>query len=111
MDAPSSTQAAILQALTSGSAYGLELIHRVQVATAGLIVMRDGAVYPALRSLERAGLVRGCLSTQTQHGGRPRKHYELTATGRKLARSRGEALAAFFSNGVNRRPSRSVHPV
>lgn len=56
VDSPISAKAAMLQALTMGPGFGLELIERVKVATGGAVVLHQGSVYPTLRELEADGL-------------------------------------------------------
>src|SRR5688572_4281152 len=87
------TRTALLQALISGDSYGLELIDRVKAATKGQIVLQQGRVYPLLRELERQGLLRSYDGDPLQdRGGRPRRYYELTAEGRRVARQEAKAL-------------------
>jgi len=66
-------------------AHGLELIRRVRERTGGAVSLKQGSVYPALRQLERERLVRSWTGRSARGGGRPRKYYELTATGVKAA--------------------------
>lgn len=74
--------AALLQALNSGPGYGLELIERVAKKTKGKLLLGQGSVYPALRDLERDGLVVSYDGETTpERGGRPRRYYRLTAAG------------------------------
>ena len=75
----SHTAALILQAISSGSIYGLSVMERTGLPS--------GTVYPALRRLERAGLI---LGTWDEASGRRRRVYELTPAGaRMLAAERG----------------------
>lgn len=86
MEPPVNAKAALLQALISGPGYGLELIERVAQKTEGKIALHEGSVYPALRTLEREGLVRSYSSDPSpERSGRPRRYYELTAEGGRLA--------------------------
>lgn len=87
------TKAALLQALVRGEGYGLELIERIRAASRGSIRLKEGAVYPALRGLEEAGLVRHSKDESTAaRGGRPRRYYQLTATGRRVAVGQARSL-------------------
>ena len=79
MDTPLSARAALLQALTVPG-YGLDLIERVRRSSGGGILLRMGSVYPALASLESAGLVRH-RAVGAPRRGRPRRYYELTVLG------------------------------
>lgn len=72
----SHTAAMILQALGAGCVYGLRVME-----TTGL---PSGTVYPALRRLERDGLIRSQWEAQSMAdaGQRPpRKNYKLTRSG------------------------------
>ena len=83
---PVSARTALLQALTGGPGYGLELVDRVTERTGGRMVVGQGTLYPTLWDLEEEGLV---TSYETEplpeRGGRPRKYYELTANGLREA--------------------------
>jgi len=59
--------------------YGYEVAQELERQNGGSIPMKPGALYPALRSLEKQGL----LSSQTElsEEGRARKYYKLTKTG------------------------------
>lgn len=90
MEAPLSARAALLQALTVPG-YGLDLIDRVSRASDRRLSLRIGSVYPALRSLERDGLVRR-RRVPVQGRGRPRQYYELTVLGVQAAMEEREAV-------------------
>jgi PadR family transcriptional regulator PadR len=86
MDTPHSTRTAILAVLMHGRSFGLELIEKVHARTHGQIVLNQGTVYPALKALEREGLVRSFEGEPLpERGGRPRRYYELTGEGRRAA--------------------------
>lgn len=85
-----SAKAALLQALVVPG-YGLDLIDRIRRGSGGLVDLRPGSVYPALRALEREGLV--VVRRQGAEGrGRPRRYYELTLTGVQVAMTQRTAL-------------------
>jgi PadR family transcriptional regulator PadR len=91
------TRTAILQALISKEGYGLELIDRVRDMTKGKVVLLQGRVYPLLRELEREGLLRSYDGPPlAERGGRPRRYYELTAEGRRVARQEAAAIAGLL---------------
>lgn len=86
MDTPLSARTAILSVLMHDKGFGLEIIEKVQARTAGKIVLDEGSVYPALKALEREGLVRSFEGEPLpERGGRPRRYYELTGEGRRAA--------------------------
>ncbi len=71
--------AMVLQALAAGHRYGFDIIDAVGV--------RSGTVYPILRRLGEAGMVRSswepvAVSRSSQRP--PRKYYELTETAESL---------------------------
>jgi len=101
MDSPISAKAALLQVLVSAGGYGLDLIDRVKTRTEGQVALGQGSVYPALRTLEREGLVRSYEGVQMpERGGRRRRYYKLTAAGRRVAIDHSQILATFFSEEV-----------
>ena len=96
MDQPVSAKAALLQALISKPGYGLDLIERVKDRTNGALLLHQGSIYPALRALEREGLLRSWDGETTpERGGRPRRYHELTAEGRRAAFRAQQVFAAF----------------
>lgn len=95
-------QSALLQALAFPG-YGTELISRVRQATGGLVRLRMGSVYPALKALEKRGLVR-CETVRPVRAGRPRKYYELTPAGVAAANRERAALAGLLRT-TRREPS------
>ncbi|HVF58249.1 MAG TPA: PadR family transcriptional regulator [Thermoanaerobaculia bacterium] len=97
MEPPVNAKAALLQALISGSGYGLELIDRVAEKTQGQIRLHQGSVYPALRSLEREGLIGSYRGDPLpERGGRPRRYYKLTAEGYRVATQQQETALRLF---------------
>lgn len=97
MEIPVNAAAALLQALSDGPSYGLELIERVEQRTDGRLQLLHGSVYPALRSLERAGLVRSFRSEKVpETAGRPRRYYELTAQGEEAVAGQRELVSGLF---------------
>lgn len=92
------TQTALLQVLIQGPSYGLELIERVASATNGRIKIGQGRVYPVLRDMEAAGLVTSHDGEPVpERVGRPRRYYELTAKGLRVARADATALAGLLT--------------
>jgi PadR family transcriptional regulator PadR len=84
---------AILAVLISGKSFGLEIIDKVRERTKGQIVLNEGSVYPALKALEREGLLRSFDGDPLpERGGRPRRYYELTGEGRRVATTQRTAV-------------------
>lgn len=101
MVAPLNAKTALLQVLGFGDGYGLELIERVKDRTDGRVILHQGSVYPALRALERQGLVESYEGKPIpERGGRPRIYYTLTREGRGVAREQHEIVAGLFGNQV-----------
>jgi DNA-binding PadR family transcriptional regulator len=77
----------LLASLEAGPRHGYAIMEALRTGSGGHFDLPTGTIYPALRRLERAGLVHG---TWAEAGGRRRRVYELTAAGRRaLATERG----------------------
>ena len=72
--------ALLLAALEGGPRHGYAVIEALRQDSGGRLDLPTGTIYPALRRLERAGLV---ATRWSQDGGRRRRMYELTASGRR----------------------------
>lgn len=99
----------LLAILEAGPRHGYAIIDALRADSGGRFELPTGTVYPALRRLERAGLVHGTWSVV---GGRRRRVYELTPAGhRALKAERG--TWRHFSAAVNallERPTRTATP-
>jgi DNA-binding PadR family transcriptional regulator len=87
----------LLLALADGPAAGSEIAVRARALTGDPRVLGAGTLYPALRRLRSAGLVRSWAEDARSRVGRPRRFNELTAAGvETLARQRAllQMLAA-----------------
>ncbi len=69
----------LLATLEGGPRHGYAVMEALRASSDGVFDLPTGTVYPALRRLERAALVR---SGWSQASGRRRRVYELTAAGR-----------------------------
>ena len=88
------SRTAILQALRQGPGYGRQLMRRVDAATGGRASLAPGSVYPTLKTLEKARLVRKwTVIAGRARGGRARTYYELTLAGIREAEAEAAALA------------------
>jgi DNA-binding PadR family transcriptional regulator len=88
----------VLEMIARGASYGYEIVRAVQAASGGRLVAQEGTLYPALHRLEKCGYLKASWSLSPE--GRRRKHYALTASGRKrLEELRDEWVA--FSATVN----------
>jgi DNA-binding PadR family transcriptional regulator len=76
----------VLAVLDDGPRHGYSLIEAIRDRSGGAVSVPAGSVYPAMRRLERAGLV---TSDWSEYGGRRRRTYAITPPGREhLARQR-----------------------
>jgi len=91
----------ILAVLEDEPLHGYAVMEALQRRSGGALDLPTGTLYPALRRLERAGYLRSDWSTV---GGRRRRTYLLTATGKRMLadeRSEWRAFAALV-DGVLR---------
>jgi DNA-binding PadR family transcriptional regulator len=74
----------VLSTLEQGAAHGLEILHRLEEAGCGLLLLKEGSLYPALYRLEAAGKVAATWEEQP-HGrrGARRRIYRLTTRGKR----------------------------
>jgi len=89
--------ALVLSVLEAGPAHGYAVIDVLRARSAGVFDLPEGTVYPALHRLERAGAI---TSHREVIGGRERRVYRLSATGRASLR-RERAGWIEFSVAVN----------
>lgn len=64
--------------------YGYEIAKELEKSASGALPMNQGALYPALRSLEKQGMLES--DVQPSVSGPPRKYYRITKAGRKCLR-------------------------
>ena len=77
----------LLASLEAEPRHGYAIMEALRAGSGGQFDLPTGTIYPALRRLEQAGLIKG---TWSQAGGRQRRVYELTPAGRRtLAAERG----------------------
>ena len=70
----------LLASLENGPRHGYAVKEALRVGSDARFDLPTGTIYPALRRLEAAGLVKG---TWAEAGGRRRRSYELTPAGRR----------------------------
>jgi transcriptional regulator len=77
----------LLQALEHEELHGLEIQRRIEQATKKVLHVEEGALYPALRRLEKDGLLASVWGVSERR--RRARFYRITAKGRRrLARER-----------------------
>ena len=82
----------LLAALEDGPGHGYAIMEALRAGSGGQFDLPTGTIYPALRRLERAGLVR---TKWSEEGGRRRRLYELTPAGRRTLDAERHAWAEF----------------
>lgn len=82
------TPTLILAVLSHAPRHGYAVAREIERRSGGALLLNEGSLYPALRALERDGLVTSRWETQPGSGNGPaRKVYALTDAGRaELAR-------------------------
>src|SRR5690348_1114018 len=77
-----------LSVLRAAPAHGYGVVERLAEVSGGEFALGEGTVYPALRRLEKSGLLR---SSWVSHQGRDRRVYRITPKGeRALVKQRAE---------------------
>ncbi len=72
----------ILDSLSSGSKYGLEIIEHISTRTGGNYILKKPTLYSALTRMEKKGLVSSSYWETSDLGGK-RHYYTITNQGRK----------------------------
>lgn len=87
------------------NAYGVTIRREIESRTRHTVAV--GALYTALERLERKGFVASTMSAPTaERGGRSKRHFVLTPTGRRAIRSSREFLMQMW-DGLSLEPRRS----
>jgi PadR family transcriptional regulator PadR len=61
--------------------YGYQIIKGIESRMGDMPMMKQGALYPVLRSLERSGLLESTVEPSVS--GPPRRYYRITEAGRR----------------------------
>jgi len=88
----------ILEVIAGGATYGYEIARAIEQSSGGQLLAQEGTLYPALHRLEQRGLLEADWALSPE--GRQRKHYKLTALGRKQRLSLRKEWTD-FSRAVN----------
>jgi len=72
----------ILDSLSNGSKYGLEIIEFISQKTGGNIIMKKPSLYSSLTRMEKKGLISSSYWGESDIGGK-RHYYSITTAGRK----------------------------
>jgi len=85
MDSPKLTilEEAIMLAIVSVPRYGTDISDVVDVASSGQHSLSPGTLYPALKRLERRGLIKGMERSEQREirRGHNRRYYQVTREG------------------------------
>lgn len=76
-----STKPIILGILKQGNSYGYLIIKKIKELSGGKMEWSDGMLYPVLHRLEKEGSIKSKWVMENE--ARPRKYYEITASGKK----------------------------
>ena len=76
----------VLGMLVDGESYGYAILKHINELSGGHMQWTDGMLYPLLHRLERLEYL--SAAWRTSDGGRRRKHYTLTESGRKALEER-----------------------
>jgi PadR family transcriptional regulator PadR len=82
----------LLAVMEDGPRHGYAVIEELKHRTGDALDLPEGTIYPALHRLERAGLLQ---SDWDENGGRRRRVYALTPTGKGAVREKRRDWQAF----------------
>jgi len=88
----------VLEVIAGGATYGYEIARAIDTSSGGRLLAQEGTLYPALHRLEKRGLLEAEWGLSPE--GRKRKHYKLTALGRKERLALRKEWTA-FTHAVN----------
>jgi DNA-binding PadR family transcriptional regulator len=71
----------ILSVLQTNDSYGYEIVQRVKELTNGGITWKEASIYPVLKKLESAGMIKSYWKLRKTE--RPRKYYTMQPNGKK----------------------------
>ncbi len=71
----------ILSVLKNGDSYGYKIVQRVKELTNGEIAWKEASIYPVLKKLENAGMIKSYWKVEENK--RPRKYYTILSEGEK----------------------------
>ena len=80
----------ILLALVDGDLHGYGIMRAVEEQTSGRVRLGPGTLYSSLQTLRYAGAIKEVENEAA--GTERRRHYRLSAAGRKLVRSEAERM-------------------
>ena len=90
---PSCNEVLILTALERGAGHGYQLALSLEDESDGFFEFKHGTLYPILHKLEKDGLIEGSWSDEGLRA--RRRHYRVTAKGKRYARDLREGWRDF----------------
>ena len=90
-----STGLLILKVLAMKHNYGYEIVKSVNDASGDFFRWQEGTIYPALRKLEKEGLLRS--QWESADNNRKRKYYYITQKGREAITEGAREWKGFYS--------------
>lgn len=93
------TPTLILSAIDSEPLHGYAIARAIEQRSSGALVLGEGSLYPALRTMEGDGFVTS--RWEPQPAGPPRKVYELTDAGRAELQRRTRTWRLFAASIEN----------
>ena len=94
-----STYLLLLKLLEKEDMYGYKIITELEKKSENIFELKEGTIYPILRSMENDGLLNSYIeSTESL---RKRKYYSITKKGKKVLEEK-ERQWKLFERGVNR---------
>jgi DNA-binding PadR family transcriptional regulator len=97
-----------LATLIDGPLHGYAIIQRARDLSDGAVRLSSGTLYALLERAVGEGLV--VAGEPYQHGGRQRRDYQLTETGREQLLQEAERLASAAQAVTGRLPTGHQHP-
>jgi PadR family transcriptional regulator PadR len=89
------TKMLVMSLIDSGDKYGYEIIRELEQKSYGAFKLKEGTLYPILKSLEKDDMVKS-FSFKMENN-RIRKYYKLTQKGRAFLFSKKNEWAEFSS--------------
>ncbi|WP_409968326.1 PadR family transcriptional regulator [Bengtsoniella intestinalis] len=92
------TKLLVLALLSKGDMYGYEMIAQLERQFDKTFAMKEGTLYPVLKSLQNEGAL--TAYTQETPSGRTRKYYHLTEAGVRVLEAETKQWEV-YSKGIN----------
>lgn len=88
----------ILSILKNEDTYGFEIMDKIKILSNEKIIWKDGSLYPVLRKMEGAGLIKSYWKLEDNGGrNRKRRYYQIVDKGSKILEKHKEEWAMMQS--------------